>query len=156
MIDCVYIVVESGNFCPRSLLIPVGVIENNTNLRESLDILLKACEETGPAFFLYKKMPYINTGRNVWKSDPNPTEAEKITKCLEYYGDDTPSKWRLFDACTSDTESGFPPLYVNGWFKDVDIDVYRRFRMHVLKFGDKDAKIVKTIYAKEPDFTSTN
>ena len=150
MIECLYIVIESGGFCPRSLVIPLDVIKKNKNLEDNLDILIKACEEIEPSVFEYNKMPYIRENANVCMSDPNPTDAEKIVKCLEYYGDDTPSKWWLFDKCTSNVKMGLPPLYVNGWFKDVDIDVYRRCGMNVLKFGDdKDAKIVKTIYAKD-------
>ena len=149
MIECVYIVIESGGFCPRSLLIPTDVIKNNQNLEESLEVLLKACEEANPSFYIYKKMPYIRKNEHCCSSDPNPTEAEKVVKCLEFYGDDTPSKWWLFDNCNSEKDTGLPPLYVNGWFKDVDIDVYRQCGMNVLKIGDKDAKIVKTIYAKD-------
>ena len=33
----------------------------------------------------------------------NPTEAKKIVTCLEYYGDDTPSKLWLLDTCEEDT-----------------------------------------------------
>ena len=137
MIECLYIVIESGGFCPRSLVIPIDVIKKNKNLEENLDILIKACEEIQPSFFVYKKMPYF-------------TEVEKIVICLEYYGDDAPSKWWLFDKCDSGVDAGFPPLYANGWFKDVDIDVYRRCGMDVVKIGDdKDANIVKTIYVRD-------
>ena len=94
-------------------------------------------------------MPYIITNKNICRSDPNPTQAESIVKCLEFYGDDTPSKWWLFEACDNTENSGFEPLYVNGWFKDVDIDDYRRCGIEVLKIGDKDAKVVKTIYAED-------
>jgi hypothetical protein len=150
MIECLYIVIESGGFCPRSLVIPIDVIKKNKNLEENLDILIKACEEIQPSFFVYKKMPYVRKTTNVCRVDPNPTEAEKIVICLEYYGDDTPSKWWLFDKCDSGVDAGFPPLYVNGWFKDVDIDVYRRCGMDVVKIGDdKDANIVKTIYVRD-------
>jgi hypothetical protein len=153
--DCVYIIIDSDNFCPRSLMIPVEVIEEYKNLRDCLDILLKACEEKESALFVYKMMPYIKVSNNCWMSDPNPTEAEKIVKCLHYYGDDTPSKWFLYDECDSEVDVGLPPLHVNGWFKHVAIDYYRRSNKSE-KILDKngewvDVNIVKTIHAQQQD-----
>ena len=139
MTECMYIVIESRGLCPRSLVIPLDIIAKHENLRTSIDTLIKSCQETEPGFFVYTKMP-----------NPNPTEAESIVKCLEYYGDDTPSKWWLFDSCDSDDNTGLPPLYVNGWFKYVDIDIYRVCGMQVTEIGGgKAVKIVKTIIAKD-------
>lgn len=135
--DCVYIVLESGNFCPRSLLIPVSIIAEYENLRVSIEKLLKECVEVKPDFFVYTR----NSGE-ITKCDPS--ETDRIASCLEFYGDDTPSKWRLLDDDNDQGNTGFPPLFVNGWLKLVWVDVYRKYRYNI-DTSEIKAKVVKTI-----------
>ena len=40
-------------------------------------------------------------------------------------------------------------IFLHGWLKDVDIDVYPRCGMEVITIGNDIANVVKTIYARE-------
>jgi hypothetical protein len=152
--DYIYFIGESGNFCPRGMLINVSKMTNN--LKECLDKLFAASIEISPKYYEYTKKPYIKISNNAWKQDENLPETDLIVNALIHYANDSPLN-RHFDGIQeTDEPTGFPPLYVNGWYDHAFLDVYRYYCYKKIddpyptEYNGIKINIIKKIYVIEP------